>query len=173
MPPFTRTVHTDHSSYSPCTDSLRVTQFPISSSCFSSDCVGACAVFLSCVFFFSGNILRALSLNTEGLIGDSEDVRAPTVTLVNSITSYWTNCVYSGVFFSCSTMLLCVCVLILLFLSQLLASARVPRFGRRGSVSSLRYPSVCVGRCVYLCVPLFYFPLKRFPVSVERTALQY
>lgn len=112
--------HVLYSSYSPCTDSLRVTQFPISSSCFSSDCVGACAVFLSCVFFFSGNILRA-----EGLIGDRKDVRAPTVTLVNSITSYWTNCVYSGVSFSCSTMLLCVRVP--MSRSQLLALARVPK----------------------------------------------
>lgn len=60
--------HVLYSAYSPCTDSLRVTQFPISSSCFSCDCVGACAVFLSCVFFFSGNILRA-----EGLIGDSKE----------------------------------------------------------------------------------------------------
>lgn len=113
--PIYRLSHVLYSSYSPCTDTIPDLVF-----LFSSDCVGACAVFLSCVFFFSGNILRA-----EGLIGDSKDVRAPTVTLVNSITSYWTNCVYSGVSFSCSTMLLCVRVPV--SRSQLLALACAPK----------------------------------------------
>lgn len=92
LPPFTRTVHTDHSSYSPCTDSLRVTQFPSRLPVFPRSVCG---------FPFLCFLLHVVT--SCELIGDSEDVRAPTVTLVNSITSYWTNCVYSGVSFSCST----------------------------------------------------------------------
>lgn len=101
--PIYRLSHVLYSSYSPCTDSLRATQFPISSSCFPPIVSERVQFSFPVFFFFSGNILRA-----EGLIGDSKDVRAPTVTLVNSITSYWTNCVYSGVSFSCITMSPCL-----------------------------------------------------------------